>query len=325
MTINLNKCVLLIGGCGFIGKHLTNACQKAGMTVRVADSILPIESQCDTNVEYFHGDYRNPDFLLRIMDNVDYVVHLAHDTILLNIDCNMSLEIERNILPSIKLMEICNSSQISKLLFVSSGGTVYGNRASHEPIIEESAKHPVSVYGTTKLMIEQLGFLYHAQKNLPFIVARPGNAYGPGQLPFRGQGFIATAFASALLNQPMSVFGDGSVVRDYIHVTDIAEALVALLQHGRAGEAYNVGTALGSSLRNIIDDFINPILSEENYTLIYNYEPGRRADVDFNVLSNAKLLHDTGFSPKISLNEGLSNTWEWIKVNTLENEKCQKI
>lgn len=323
MTSVIKRRALLIGGSGFIGQHLAHACRSAGMAVRIADAVVPADTPHDCNIEYIQGDYREPEFLRRIIDNVDYVVHLVHNTMLLNIDCNMSVEIERNILPAIQLMDICSTSCISKLLFVSSGGTVYGNPVSHEPISEDASTHPVSVYGTTKLMIEHLGFLYHAQKNLPFIVARPGNAYGQGQLPFRGQGFIATAFASARFGKPMSVFGDGSVVRDYIHVIDIADALVALLQHGRIGEAYNVGTARGTSLRTLIDDFVTPILSMEGLTLTCNYEPERRADVGYNVLSNDKLLSDAGFSPRISLDEGLRNTWEWLKINAHENAKCQ--
>lgn len=325
MTSEIKRRALLIGGGGFIGQHLAHACRSAGMVVRIADAAAPADAPHDCNIEYIQGDYREPEFLRRIIDNVDYVVHLVHDSLLINATCNMSVEIEQNMLPAIQLMDICSASCISKFLFVSSGGTVYGNPLLHEPISEDASTHPISVYGTTKLMIEHLGFLYHAQKNLPFIVARPGNAYGQGQLPFRGQGFIATAFASAQLGRPMSVFGDGSVVRDYIHVNDIADALVALLQHGRDGEAYNVGTARGTSLRTLIDDFITPILSTEGRTLICNYEPERRVDVGYNVLSNDKLLCDTGFLPRISLEEGLRNTWEWIKKNASGSASCQKL
>lgn len=315
--------MLLIGGGGFIGRNLANACVAAGMVVRVADATGSDDLQKDRNIEFMKGDYCDPEFLRCIIESVDFVVHLAHDAMLLNIDCNMSIEIERNILPTIHLMDVCSASHISKFLFVSSGGTVYGNCTVRAPISEDATTHPVSVYGTTKLMIENIGFLYHIQKNLPFIVARPGNAYGQGQLPFRGQGFIATALASAECARPLSVFGDGSVVRDYIHVIDIANALVALLLYGRIGEAYNVGTASGTSLRALIDDFITPIVSTEGRTLECIYETERLADVDYNVLSNAKLKSDTGFFPRISLDKGLGEAWEWIKINASEIEKGQ--
>lgn len=313
MASLMNKRVLLIGGAGFIGKQLARACDVADMKVIILDTVEPAAFVENENIEFIEGDYRDVAQLTEIVGNVDYVVHLAHDTILLDVACDMKIEIERNILPVIKLMEICSVSNISKLLFVSSGGTVYGDSESFEPVSENHATHPVSVYGTTKLMIENLGYLYYLQRGLPFLVARPANAYGQGQLPFRGQGFVATAFASAKLGQSLSIYGDGSIVRDYIHVIDIADAMVALLAHGKVGNAYNVGTSLGMSLRALIDDYIKPIVTSEGYDLVCKYGPQRKADVVYNVLSNAKLLLDTGYVPKIDLANGMKMTWDWVK------------
>lgn len=317
------KRVLLIGGAGFIGQKLMSSCRSVGMKVLIVDSVIPAKISKINDIEVIQGDYRNPGFLHEIVDRVDYVVHLAHEAVQLDAACDMSVEIERNIMPAIQLMDICISSNILKLLFVSSGGTVYGNPLTNEPISENALTRPVSVYGTTKLMIENLGFLYFAQQNLPFIVARPGNAYGQGQLPFRGQGFIATAFASAKLGRPMRIFGDGTVVRDYVHVVDIADAIVALLEHGQVGEAYNIGTACGTSLHSLIDDFIAPIISKEGHSLNCNYESERKVDVGYNVLLNNKLSLDTGFTPGIKLYDGLQSTWDWIKINTNGDSKCQ--
>lgn len=313
MTSKCEPLVLLIGGMGFIGHYLVRTCRAAGMGVRVADMVLPTADAAEHGVEYLQGDYRDEAFLRRIVDGADKVVHLAHDTMLLNLDCNMDGEFERNIRPATRLMDICCDSGVAKLVFVSSGGTVYGNNALHKAIPEDAPKHPISIYGVSKLMIEQVGFLYHIQKHLPFVVARPGNAYGPGQLPFRGQGFVATAFGSSLESRPLTIFGDGSIVRDYIHALDIADALVALLLHGRAGESYNVGTALGTSLEALINNYIAPIIATDGHTLACKYEPGRRADVTYNVLANDKLLCDTGFYPRIKLADGMRETWEWLK------------
>lgn len=320
----MNRKVLVIGGMGFIGQYLVRACCEAGMTVRVADIVAPVIDAAERDVEYLQGDYRDEVFLHRIIDGVNMVVHLAHDTILLDLNCNIESEFNRNILPAVRLMDACHASGVAKFLFVSSGGTLYGNYEPHEPITEDAQKRPISVYGISKLIIEQLGFLYYEQKKLPFIAARPGNAYGQGQLPFRGQGFIATALASALQYKTLNIFGDGSVVRDYVHAQDIADALVALLKQGRIGEAYNIGTARGTSLRTLIDDCIVPIISDEGYALICNFEPERRADVIYNVLANDKLRVDTGFCPRIALGEGIRSTWQWLKkINSFEDKKYQ--
>jgi UDP-glucose 4-epimerase len=305
--------VLLIGGMGFLGRHLARSCLAAGMTVRVADVASPAADSVELGVEYLQGDYCDPLFLRQIVEGADRVVHLVHDAMLLNLDCNMDIEFERNIRPAMRLMDLCSSLGVAKMVFLSSGGTVYGNRLSSQAITEDGVVHPISVYGTSKLMIEHIGFLYHAQKNLPLVAARPSNAYGPGQQPFRGQGFVATAFASALEGRPLTVFGDGSVVRDYIHIRDLADAIVALLRFGRSGEAYNIGNGRGLSLRTLLDDYITPILAADGYALDCQSAPARGVDVAYNVLANDKLLRDTGFRPRIGLEDGLRETWAWLK------------
>lgn len=304
--------VLLIGGNGFIGQHLVHACLVKKLNVRIAD-VAPTHNWATMGVEYIQGDYRTPGMLDRILDGIDMVVHLAHDTLLLNLDCNMETEIERNIKPAIDLMDACCSQQIKKLLFISSGGTVYGKSLENYPISEDARTSPISLYGTSKLMIEKIGFLYHVQKNLPFVVARPGNAYGPGQQAFRGQGFIATAMASALEGKPMDIFGDGSVIRDYIHARDLANTLATLLHTGKVGEAYNIGTGRGITLRALVDDHIAPLLAEAGCRLDVRYTPARGVDVPYNVLDISKVTKDLNISPSIGIDEGLRDTWAWLR------------
>lgn len=303
--------VLLIGGSGFVGRHLVYACRLAGLRVRISD-VAPADEWAGLDVEYIQGDYRVPELLDYILDGVDMVVHLVHDAILLDLNCTMMSEIERNIQPAIKLMDACCAHSIKKLLFISSGGTVYGRRLEQCPISEDDLTSPISLYGTSKLMIEKIGFLYHVQKSLPFIVARPSNAYGPGQQPYRGQGFIATAMASAIEGRPLDIFGDGSVVRDYIHVRDLSNALVELLRTGLVGETYNVGTGQGVTLRALLDDHILPILEEFGYSLDIRYTQGRRVDVPYNVLNIGKIGSSTAFYPTINLDSGLRETCSWV-------------
>lgn len=313
--------VLLIGGMGFIGRHLTQACLEAGLAVRVSDISEPDERLGSQEVEYFRGDYREQDFLNTILDGVDMVVHMVHDTLQLNLECNMESEFERNIQPSIRLMDACTTHAVKKLLFVSSGGTVYGRDVRDGLIQEDACTRPISLYGSSKLMIEQIGYLYYIQKKLPFIVARPGNAYGPGQYPFRGQGLIATAMASALQDRTLSVFGDGSVVRDYIHVRDVAAALVALLYYGKVGETYNIGTGRGTTITALLEQYIRPLLAKYDNHLKIQYLPARGVDVPYNVLANTKLQQQTGFTWCIGLDGGLDDTWLWIKSVVRKGEK----
>lgn len=308
--------VLLIGGSGFLGQHLMRACLLSKMEVRVADAVVAEVSRRENKVEYMQGDYRDPAFLHEIVDGSDVVFHLVHDSMYLNAECNMAVEFDRNIRPAIQLMEKCCELKTAKLIFLSSGGTVYGNHSVCAPISEDSRTHPISLYGTSKLMMEQIGFLYHFQKNLPFIVARPTNAYGPGQQPFRGQGFISTAFASVLAGRSVNVFGDGSVVRDYVHARDIADALVALINRSQPGEAYNIGTSIGTSLKTLINQYLIPIVSADGFEFRCEYMAARGMDVAYNVVSNEKLFRETGFVPSIGMDQGLRETWAWLKQNS---------
>ncbi len=305
--------ILLIGGAGFLGRYLARECLRADMAVRIIGRGPAPEQPVVGNFHYFRGDYRDPTLLEPLVKEADIVVHLAHDNIRPSIVSDMRCELEQNIQPAINLISICLRHGVSRFVLVSSGGTVYGNTPHREPIAENVATHPITSYGCSKLCLEQIGYLSHIQDKLPFIVARPANAYGPGQRPFMGQGLIATAFGSALKGQPLNIFGDGGAVRDYIHVQDIAEGLLALIQRGRLGETYNIGTARGIALKTLIEEYINPIVAADGLQLACEYQPARSTDVAYNVLTSAKLELHAGFSPKTDFAEGLRETWTWVK------------
>jgi UDP-glucose 4-epimerase len=170
---------LLIGGAGFIGRHVASQCLKAGMDVRIVDvsdpvtSLLPADGLA-ADVDLRIGDYADVEFLRGVLLDVDVVIHLAHDAMRMNVECDMPQEYERNILPATRLMEACIDARVAKFLFVSSGGTVYGNQPMGVPIHESAGTRPVSLYGTSKLCIEHIAQLYFTQRELPAIIVRPG-------------------------------------------------------------------------------------------------------------------------------------------------------
>jgi UDP-glucose 4-epimerase len=316
--------VLLIGGGGFIGRHVADACLKANMQVRVADVARPRfaavpEDGLAQEAQVLVGDYGDPTFLKEALEGVDMVVHLAHDAMRMNVECDMPQEYERNILPATRLMEASIGANVKKFMFVSSGGTVYGNQPIGMPIDESAPTRPVSLYGTSKLCIEHIALLYHGQRGLPAIVVRPGNAYGAGQLPFRGQGLVPTALASAQQGRKVTIFGDGGAVRDYVHVRDIASAIVALLERGTPGEIYNVGNGLGVSVRELLDDYLAPALAKSGVQLNVTYHEARRADVQYNVLDCTKLSDQTGWKPTIALREGVEQSLAWLNALAEKN------
>lgn len=305
--------VLIIGGAGFLGSHLVSACVTENMLVRVADIALGTFIKDTPNVERMVGDYSNKEFLDSILNQVDVVIHMAHDSLALQSKRLFDAEYEANIAPTKKLMEACCENSVRKFIFVSSGGTVYGNTLKDKLISENSDTRPISLYGASKLISETIGFFYQAQKNLPLVVARPANAYGPGQQPFRGQGFISTALASALKGQCLNVYGDGGVIRDYIHARDIASALVALINYGKVGETYNIGSGVGTSLRDLIDQYIHPELVDIGIDLEINYQRARGEDLPYNALCIHKIKKHAKFVPQIDLRNGIRETLSWLQ------------
>ncbi|WP_107310882.1 NAD-dependent epimerase/dehydratase family protein [Burkholderia metallica] len=318
------KRVLLIGGGGFIGRHVADACAKVGFGVRVVDVSQPTIDANPANglplqTEVYVGDYGDAFFLREVIRNVDVVVHLAHDAMRMNIECDMPQEYERNILPATRLMEACIDAGVKKFVFVSSGGTVYGNQPAGASISESTVTRPVSLYGTSKLCIEHIALLYHVQRQLPAVIVRPGNAYGSGQVPFRGQGLIATALASAQQGREVTIFGDGNAVRDYIHVLDIADAITKIVESGVSGEIYNIGTGVGVSVRELLNDYLAPALEKTGVQLAVRYHDARRADVEYNVLNCAKIAEQTGWISSIGLRQGVEQTLEWLSARREAN------
>lgn len=303
---------LLVGGNGLIGLHLSNLLIAKGHEVTSISRNAP-SCGADGRVVQLSGNYGNSELLRLALKGVHAVVHLAHESIQLNQTCDMRLEYERNVLPSIQLMEACLRVGVEKFIFVSSGGTVYGNAPEHRPIAECSPTAPISLYGTSKLNIEQIAHLYHVQRGLPAVIVRPGNAYGPGQIPFKGQGIVATTLASVLQKKPITVFGNGGSVRDYVHVADIAQAISALIHTAPNGETFNIGTGVGVTTIDLLNRYLRPLVEEDGHELLIKREAPRPMDVGYNVLNTEKLASLIDYTP-ISLPEGLPETWEWIKA-----------
>lgn len=307
------KKVVLVGGGGFIGQHVARFLLNNGDKVVLLSRNTNVDTvPGDPSIDVHYGDYGDREFLRKVLDGANAVVHLAHDSLQLNQVCDMAVEYQRNIAPAIQLMEECIIAGVDKFLFVSSGGTVYGNPAARKPLKEDAAPLPISLYGTSKLCIEHMVHLYSRQLGLPGIVVRPANAYGPGQIPFKGQGLVATAFASSIQGKSITIFGDGEAVRDYVHVDDIAYAISGLLNDGQVGEVYNIGSGVGTSVLELIQEHILPIVKQAGFDLQLERRDARAIDVAYNVLDIKKLSRCINFSP-ITLSAGLPDSWDWVQ------------
>jgi UDP-glucose 4-epimerase len=216
-----------------------------------------------------------------------------------------------NLPAAIRLFQTAASLPIRRLVFVSSGGTTYGPM-DRLPIGEEAATRPISPYGISKLAIENYAFMYRATHALPIICVRPGNAYGPGQIPFTGQGFVGTAMASLLAGKELVLYGE--TIRDFIHVRDVAAGIVAALDKGTLGARYNIGCGEGRSTREVLERIV-ALARPDGHEPRVSVLPARPFDVPANVLDAGRLQRDTGWKPTIAFDQGLRETWAWYLAN----------
>jgi UDP-glucose 4-epimerase len=309
---NNSENTLVIGGAGFIGSYLVPMLIESGRRVTVIGRKVKPLYALPEGVTYFGGDFGRSDLLGDLLNQNREIIHLAYSTVPNTSYDNPLADLLQNLPPVVKLFSEV-AARGGKLVLVSSGGTVYGD-AIQLPIGETHITKPISPYGVTKLTVENYAHLYSQTHGLRYVCVRPSNAYGAGQRPFAGQGFIATAIASVMRNEPIRIFGHDGTVRDYLYVSDLARGIVNALFYGKQAETYNIGSGLGLSNRDVINA-ITPLLTEIGYTVHVEFLPERAFDVKTNILDSKKLQLHTGWKPMVSFDVGLRLTCEWLRAN----------
>lgn len=301
---------LVIGGAGYIGMHLVPELLVTGRHVTVLGRRAAPVNEMPAGVTYVSGDFGQRDLICSLLDSHHEVIHLAYATVPNTSFENPLADLLQNLPPTVQLFsEVADRG--GKLILVSSGGTVYGE-AVQLPIREGHPTKPISPYGVTKLTLENYAYLYAATHGLKFVCLRPANAYGPGQRPFVGQGFVATAMASAMRGLPIKIFGRTGTVRDYIYVSDLAAGIVSVLGKGHLSETYNLGSGVGHSNIDVIKVMI-PLMKEIGYEVNVEHLPERAFDVKANVLDSTRLHQHTGWNPQVNFGDGLRRTLAWLK------------
>ena len=305
---NGNCCVL--GGTGFIGSALVTQLCRSGRTVQVVGR-GPAPANLPTGATFLRANLRDPATLHGLFASSDEVIDLVYGSVPKTSFEDPFADIQNNLPATVAVMEELARSRVESFIYVSSGGTVYGE-ASSLPITEEHPTRPISPYGVSKLAAERYADLYRVCRDVPSIIARPGNAYGEHQAGNVGQGFIATAMWRCLRQQPVTIFGERGTTRDYIHVDDIAIALVALLDKGVVGDTYNIGTGIGTDNQQIID-FLTSMAGHSGIAAPQvEINPSRPFDVKLNVIDASKLELATGWRSSIDLREGLQRCWNHV-------------
>ena len=305
---------LLIGGAGFLGQSITLALSRAGVEeILVLD--LPARAAAVSaipNVKFIAGNYLDLEKHDAIFAGVDQVVYLSTDS---HPQASM-VDIERdalnNINPAIRMMESCVFHGVSGVVFASSGGTIYGDSGG-VPLTEDHPKEPLSAYGVVKLAIEKYLRLYHLQFGLKSYSLRIGNAYGPGQLQGTVIGSVAHFLSQVVNDEPITIWGDGTIVRDYVYIDDIADAFTSCLLNTGSLQpgSYNIGTGKGHTLNQVIE-----LISEvTGLSCNVNDLPGRDFDVHNIVLDPSKMKQHTGWCAQIELEEGIRRLFESIPMH----------
>lgn len=303
---------VVIGGGGFLGLPLLDCLVTSGRKVTVLGRRAHPQADLPQGCTYIPGDYGNRSILKEVLAPGYEVIDLAYSTVPKTSFQDPVFDLLSNLPASVGLLQEAASRGVSKVLFVSSGGTVYGP-ALRLPIDEDHPTEPISPYGITKLTIEKYARMFSKNTDLQVVVARPANAYGETQRHGTGQGFIAAAVHAAVNGLPIQIFGGEGTIRDYVHVEDVARGLLAVLEHGVNGQCYNIGTGVGSSNRKVIE-LIEQQASALNCSINIDNRPARSFDVMSNVLDSSKLSSASGWRPRISLSEGIQRVWNCAVV-----------
>ena len=310
MSLAGRRC-LVLGAGGFLGTHLCRALMEQNLPVRGFGRRVLFQDAIE-GIEWRQGDFLDAASFPAIVAGCDTVFHLIGATTPSTAETNRVADITANVIPTLKLLDACVANGVRRVIFTSSGGTVYGNFPVM-PIPETAPTEPISSYGIAKLTVEKYLAQYQRLYGLEYRILRIANAYGPFQMGTKGQGAIAAFLPRILAHQPIEIWGDGHVVRDYAFAADIAAALVSSAAHQGSARVFNIGSGQGHSLIEIVR-LIEAIMGAE---VRIKWRPARPVDVARNILDIGLAERELNWRPQTSLEDGLRLTLAWMK-NRLE-------
>ena len=300
--------VVIVGGAGFLGTALAARLTALGRPLLVLDTPrrLTRGAALLARVPIAPFAFTDSDPVGFHLDGAAVLVHLTCSSTPASSMASLTRDAAENIAPSVALFEAAGRAGVGRVLFASSGGTVYGDAAAM-PIPETAPLEPLSGYGASKVAIETYLQLAARRDGFTGVSMRIGNPYGPYQLLGAPIGVIARYLSEIASGRGLTVWGDGEAVRDYVHIDDTVAAMLRLMdQPDLAGGAYNVGSGTGISLNGVIEAIFAAIGRRAQVRL----EPGRAFDVRRVVLDPAKLTRATGWRPEIGLDDGIAGLWQ---------------
>ncbi|MCK9365955.1 MAG: NAD-dependent epimerase/dehydratase family protein [Metallibacterium scheffleri] len=296
--------VLVVGAAGFIGQHLVRALAAAG--VSVVAQVHRRQATFGHDVHTISADATEA----TLLQDCDAVAWLASGTTPAASASDPLLELGSNLGPLLKLLHTLQTQPDCHLLYVSSGGTLYGDVA--QPAPEALAAHPRSYYAAGKAAAEYFIAAYAQQYSATATVLRPSNVYGPGQTLHGGFGVIPAAMSCLREDKPMTLWGDGESLRDYLYIDDFVAACMAVLQQPppRGMRVFNVCSEQATSLKQLLA----VIEQVAGRPLRRDQRPARAVDLRRVLLDGARIRQELGWAPRTSLHDGLQRTWQWLNA-----------
>lgn len=302
--------ILITGGAGFIGSHVSDAMVSLGHQVAVLDN-LSTGSRENVNraATFYHADITDVGSVQRIFREFrpEVVVHHAAQTnVRASVDRPLS-DAQANVMGSLNLLSAAVANGCRKFVYASSGGAIYGEPESL-PVREDHPIRPLSPYGVSKYTVEHYLHVYWLNHGLTYTILRYANVYGPRQKP-SGEAGVVAIFGSRLnADQPCFIYGTGEAVRDFVYVQDVVEANVQALSKGD-GVAVNIGTGVGTS----VNDLYEMLASAVGVGRRPIYAEARTGEVNSIYLDPSLAREALGWEPRVCLAEGLGRTLEWLR------------
>ncbi|MDC4203440.1 MAG: NAD-dependent epimerase/dehydratase family protein [Candidatus Manganitrophus sp.] len=307
------KRCLILGGKGFVGSHLVEALLSSGFSVRVfdrADAETLIAPERCSKVEFIEGDFADPISVAVALKGCDICFHLISTSIPKTSNESPAYDLQSNVLSTINLLEQVRGTGLKKIVFLSSGGTVYGI-PKYLPIDELHPTDPLCSYGISKLTIEKYLDLYRLLYGIDYVVLRISNLYGERQRLIAAQGAAAVFLGKALKGEKVTIWGDGSVARDYIYIADVIDSLIAVMNYFGKERIFNVGSGVARTLLELIE----VIESVAGRKVDLEFKPSRTFDVPVNSLDIRRAMGELGWAPKVGMQEGLTRMKSWVEAH----------
>lgn len=305
--------ILVTGGAGFIGSHVVDAYLAAGHRVVVVDDLSSGRKEnLNARATFYQFDIRS-DELSQVFqkESIDVVNHHAAQMDVRRSVADPKFDASVNVIGGLNVFECARQYGVRRIIFASTGGAIYGEQ-DYFPADEEHPLRPLSPYGITKLASEKYLFYYKEVHGMEHTILRYANVYGPRQNP-HGEAGVVAIFCNKMLNGEQPVInGDGTQTRDYTYVGDVVKANLLALQ-AKGSAVYNIGTGVETdvnTLFRILRQYVNPSCPE-------HHGPAKLGEQRRSVISSEKIKRELGWSPSVTLEDGLRMTAESFKQKHL--------